>query len=497
MNLLKLTAVELGQKIREGEISCVEALQEVFLQMNQREKILNCYITVDKEGAMERAHEVQRQIEKGRLSHPLAGVPAAVKDNINVRDMRTTCGSKILDEFRAPFSAQAVRNLEKAGVVIVGKTNMDEFGMGSTTETSAYGVTVNPWNTEFVPGGSSGGSAAAVASGECFFALGSDTGGSVRQPAAYCGMVGMKPTYGLVSRYGLVAYASSMDQIGVIARDVRDSAIIMETIASYDNKDATSVKRKNNALTEYAMHGIPQSDAKSFRIGILYQENPGQASDLEGIQSLEEAAKFLRERGAQTEAFALKSWKYALPAYYILAQAEASSNLARFDGVKYGYRTGQYDNLQELYEKTRTQGFGTEVKKRIMTGTFVLSAAYYDTYYHKALSIRNQIRKEMKEAFGKYDMILSLTAGTDVPRLGDSLKDTLGMYQKDENTVLANLAGLPGISIPWKQNKKGLPVSVQLMADSFQEARLIQAAAILESGRAFDNTEVIGRGKSI
>ena len=379
MSLMQLTAVELGKKIKAGEVSVVEATEAALNAIEAKEDKVNSFVTVDREGALKQAKEVQKKIDAGELASPLAGVPVAIKDNMCTEGLLTTCSSKILGNFVPTFTSEAVLNLQKAGAVILGKTNMDEFAMGSTTETSAFGETKNPWNTEHVPGGSSGGSCAAVAAGECFYALGSDTGGSIRQPSSFCGVTGIKPTYGTVSRYGLIAYGSSLDQIGPVAKDVTDCATILETIASHDLKDSTSVERKDTDFTSALV-----DDVKGMKIGIP-KDYFGEGLDPEVKEAVLNAAKKLEEKGAIVEEFELSLVEYAIPAYYVIACAEASSNLERFDGVKYGYRTKEYEGLHNMYKKTRSEGFGAEVKRRIMLGSFVLSSGYYDAYYLKAL----------------------------------------------------------------------------------------------------------------
>ena len=386
MSVLDLTAVELGKKIKAKEITVVDAVKASLEQIKKLEPVVHAYVTVDEEGALKRAEEVQRLIDDGTLTGPLAGVPVAIKDNMCTKDLLTTCSSKILYNFVPTFSAEAVINLEKAGAVILGKTNMDEFAMGSTTETSAYGVTRNPWDPEHVPGGSSGGSCAAVAAEECFFALGSDTGGSIRQPSSFCGVTGIKPTYGTVSRYGLIAYGSSLDQIGPIARDVTDCATILEAISSYDKKDSTSIPREDMDFTSALV-----DDVKGMRIGIP-RDYLGEGLDEEVKEAILKAAKVLEDKGAIVEEFDLGLVKYAIPAYYVIASAEASSNLSRFDGVKYGLRAKEYEGLHEMYKKSRSEGFGEEVKRRIMLGSFVLSSGYYDAYYLKALRTKALIK---------------------------------------------------------------------------------------------------------
>ena len=441
---------------------------------------IHSFVTVREEDEiLADAARVQKQIEEGTVSGPLAGVPAALKDNLCTEGILTTCSSRMLADFKPAYTAEAVKNLQQAGVVVMGKTNMDEFAMGSTTETSAFGVTRNPYNTEHVPGGSSGGSCAAVAAGECSFALGSDTGGSIRQPSSYCGVTGMKPTYGTVSRYGLIAYGSSMDQIGPIGRDVADCAAILEAVSSYDKKDSTSLRREDTdftaALTE---------DVKGMRIGIP-KDYFGQGLDSEVADSVLAAAGELERAGAVLEEFDLSLVEYAIPAYYVIACAEASSNLSRFDGVKYGYRTEDYEGLHHMYKKTRSEGFGTEVKRRIMLGSFVLSSGYYDAYYLKALRTKALIKKAFDRAFDTYDVILSPAAPSTAPKLGESLGDPIRMYLGDIYTISANLAGLPGITVPCGTDHAGLPIGLQLMGDCFKEKNIIRAAYTYEQRRGW------------
>ncbi len=481
MDLLNLTAVELGKKIQAKETNAVEAVQAVLSQIDKMDDSIHSYVTVNKEGAIERAKKVQKQIEEGELNGPLAGVPVAIKDNMCTEGILTTCSSKILENFYPTYTAEAVLNLEKAGAIVVGKTNMDEFAMGSTTETSAYGVTRNPWNTEHVPGGSSGGSCTAVSANECFFALGSDTGGSIRQPSSFCGVTGIKPTYGTVSRYGLIAYGSSLDQIGPVAKDVTDCATILETIASYDKKDSTSYKRDSYDFTSALV-----DDVKGMKIGIP-KGYFGEGLDKEVSDAVMAAAKELEKKGAILEEFDLGLIDYAIPAYYVIADAEASSNLARFDGVKYGYRAEEYNGLHSMYKKTRSEGFGAEVKRRIMLGSFVLSSGYYDAYYLKALRTKALIKQEFDKAFSKYDMILGPAAPTTAPKIGSSLSDPIKMYLGDIYTISVNLAGLPGISVPCGVDNKGLPIGVQLIGDCFQEKKILRAAYAFEQTRSYQS----------
>ena len=474
MNILDYTAVQLSEKIKQGEVKVAEAVEAVFEQIDKTEESLNCYVTLEKEKALKQAAVVQEKIDKGELTGPLAGVPFAIKDNMCTEGTLTTCSSKILSNFVPTFSAEAVLKLEEAGAVIIGKTNMDEFAMGSTTETSYYGVTRNPRNPEHVPGGSSGGSAAAVAAKECFAALGSDTGGSIRQPASYCGVVGLKPTYGTVSRYGLIAYGSSLDQIGPLTKDVTDCAAVLEAITSHDLKDSTSVERENTDFTSALV-----KDVKGMRIGIP-KDYLGEGLDPEVKEAVLRAAEVLKAQGAVVEEFDLSLVEYAIPTYYTIAAAEASSNLERFDGVKYGYRAEGVEDLHPMYKRTRSEGFGAEVKRRIMLGSFVLSSGYYDAYYLKALRVKALIKKAFDDAFAKYDLILGPVAPTTAPKLGESLSDPIKMYLGDIYTISINLAGLPGISVPCGEDKKGLPIGLQLIGDSFQEKKLIRAAYTYE-----------------
>ena len=488
MDLLKLTALELGEKIKAKEVTVREAVDAVIGQIRESESEIHSFVTIDEEGAYAQAEEIQKKIDAGELTGPLAGVPVAVKDNMCIEGKLTTCSSKILSNFKPTYTAEAVENLRKAGAVIIGKTNMDEFAMGSTTETSYYGPTRNPHNTAHVPGGSSGGSCAAVAASECYYALGSDTGGSIRQPSSFCGVVGLKPTYGTVSRYGLIAYGSSLDQIGPVAKDVSDCAAILEAIASHDPKDSTSMDRDDCDFTEALV-----DDVKGLRIGIP-RDYMGEGLDPEVNDAVMKAAKVLEEKGAIVEAFDLRLVKYAIPAYYTIADAEASSNLERFDGVKYGYRTEDYDGLHNMYKKTRSEGFGPEVKRRIMLGSFVLSSGYYDAYYLKALRTKALIKKEFDRAFRNYDIILGPAAPTTAPELGKSLSDPMKMYLGDIYTISVNLAGLPGMSVPIGKDSKGLPIGMQLIGNVFEEKTLIRAAYTYECAtkKAYETPANVG-----
>lgn len=478
MDITKLTALELAGKIRSGEISVAEAVRAQLDVIAEKEKDYHCYITILEEEALERAGEVQEGIRTGRYTSPLAGVPVAIKDNICMKGIKTTCGSKILENFRPPYDATVMEKLYEAGMVVVGKTNMDEFAMGSTTETSYFGATRNPRDISRVPGGSSGGSAAAVAAGEALLALGSDTGGSIRQPSSFCGVVGIKPTYGTVSRYGLIAYASSLDQIGVIGKNVADSAAMLSVISGSDARDSTSVGQK-----EYHYMEALGKDISGMRIGIPRGYFGGGLSE-EVKSEVLSAAQMFREKGAVVEEFDLEAVDYAVPAYYVIACAEASSNLSRYDGVKYGFRAKDYEGLEEMYRLSRGEGFGQEAKRRMMIGAFVLSSGFYDAYYNKALKVKTVIKREFDRAFLKYDLILGPTTPTTALKLGESLPDPLKMYLGDIYTVSVNLAGLPAISLPCGQAKNGLPIALQLIGKPFGEKQIIRAAYSFERGWA-------------
>lgn len=486
MQILDLTAIELGKEIKAGNITAVEAAEAALEQIQRAEPYLHAFLFLDREGVLKRAENVQKQIEAGELTSPLAGVPMAIKDNLCLKDVPTTCGSRILSGFLPSYTASAVKQLEAAGAVILGKTNMDEFAMGSTTETSAYGPTKNPWNTDYVPGGSSGGSCAAVAAKECFYALGTDTGGSIRQPAAFCGVTGIKPTYGTVSRYGLIAYASSLDQIGPVARDVRDCAAVLEAMAVCDKKDSTSVCRGDVDF----LRGLT-GDVRGMRIGILadYLDRDIEPEIRDAVSA---AAKVFSAAGAKVEEFAFPFVEYAVPAYYVIACAQASANLARFDGVKYGYRTASCTDLHQMYKKSRSEGFGEEVKRRIMLGSFVLSSGYYDAYYLKALKVGTRIKEAFAQAFLRCDLLLTPAVPTAAPKLKEALKDPLQMYSGDIYTVSVNLAGLPALVFPAGVNQKGMPVGVQLIGNYFQEKTLFAAALCAEE--AFAGSEWRGGG---
>lgn len=484
-DLMKLTAVELGKKIKAGEVGAVDAAKACLDRIEKLDKEYNCFVTVDRDGALAQAEAVQKKIDTGELTGPLAGVPVAIKDNMCIEGMLTTCSSKILCNFVPTYTAEAVQLLREAGAVIIGKTNMDEFAMGSTTETSYYGITRNPWDTDRVPGGSSGGSAAAVAAEEIPYALGSDTGGSIRQPASFCGVTGIKPTYGRVSRYGLIAYGSSLDQIGPLAKDVTDCATILEIICQHDDKDSTSYAEAASDFTSALV-----DDVKGMKIGIP-KDYFAEGIDEDVKANVLAAAKVLADKGAIVEEFDLGMVEYAIPAYYIIASAEASSNLERFDGVKYGYRTESFTDLHNMYKKTRSEGFGAEVKRRIMLGSFVLSSGYYDAYYVKALKTKALIKKAFDDAFSRYDVILGPVAPTTALKVGDSLSDPIKMYLGDIYTVSVNLAGLPGISLPCGYDRNGLPVGMQLLGQTFDEKSIIRAAYAFECSRSYKRPDAL------
>ena len=476
MDLEKMTALELAEKIKQRQISVLDGVKTVFAEIEKKENRIHAYLDIYKKEAYARARQVEKGIAEGIYTGPLAGVPVAVKDNICVKGKKTTCASRMLENFVPPYQAEAVSRLEQAGMIVIGKTNMDEFAMGSTTETSAYGITRNPWNTDHVPGGSSGGSCAAVAAGEAYLALGSDTGGSIRQPSSFCGVTGVKPTYGTVSRYGLIAYASSLDQIGPIGKNTADCAALLEVIAGRDPKDSTSLDRKDLDFSEAMDQKIT-----GMKFGIP-KEYLAKGLDGEVKNSFMEALKILTRQGAIVEFFSVDTMEYMIPAYYIIASAEASSNLERFDGVKYGYRAADYEGLHDMYYRTRTEGFGEEVKRRIMLGSFVLSSGYYDAYYLKALRAKALICQEFDRAFEKYDVILAPAAPHTAPKIGESLKDPLSMYLGDIYTVAVNLCGLPAISVPCGMDSKGLPIGIQMIGNRFEEKKIFRSAAAFERG---------------
>ncbi len=474
MELYKLTAHELRDMIKNKEITSLDATESVLGRIRDVEDKVESYITVLEEEAIAQAKKVDEKIAKGETVGALAGVPMAVKDNLCTKDVLTTCASKMLHNFKPPYNATAVEKLNAADTVLLGKVNMDEFAMGASTETSYFKKTKNPYDLTKVPGGSSGGSAACVAADEAPFSLGTDTGGSIRQPAAFCGCVGLKPTYGSVSRYGLVAFASSLDQIGPLTKDVRDAAIVLDVITGYDPKDSTSVNIEHPNF-EAALTG----NVKGLKIGIP-DEYIGEGVDSEVSAAIYAAVESLKSMGAESENMSLPLNKYALPAYYMISSAEASSNLARFDGVKYGHRAESFDNLIDLYRQSRSEGFGKEVQRRIMIGTYALSSGYYDAYYKKAQQVRTMIMNDFKSAFEKYDVLVTPTYPTTAFGLGEKTTDPLQMYLGDICTVSANIGGLPGIVIPCGYDKNGLPIGVQILGKHFGEATILNVAYALE-----------------
>ncbi len=474
MRLYEKNASELSEMLRAKQCSASELCNDVLDRINEVENEIGAFVTVDAEGAKENAARVDKAIADGEKLHPLAGIPIGIKDNISTKGMRTTCSSRMLENYVPPFDAFVADKVKSAGMTILGKMNMDEFAMGSSTETSYMHLTRNPHNTECVPGGSSGGSAAAVAAGEAVVTLGSDTGGSIRQPAALCGVVGMKPTYGSVSRYGLVAFASSLDQIGPMGRSVKDVAMVQSLICGHDPMDATS---KNMEYPDYAA-GLNEN-VQGLRIGIP-KEYFGNGIDDSVKSAVMEAVKQYESNGAVIKEISLPSTEYAINTYYIIASAEASSNLARFDGVKYGYRAKDYTNLIDMYEKTRSEGFGDEVKRRIMLGTFVLSSGYFDAYYKKAKIVQKNISQEFSNAFEQCDIIATPTVPASAFKIGENIGDPIKMYYNDVCTVTVNIAGLPAISLPCGKDGKGMPMGLQLIGDKFTEQKLLNAAYAYE-----------------
>lgn len=479
MDIRNLTALELGQAIRAKEITVREAVESYFAAIEETDAKYHCYNTLCKAEALARADEVQKGIDDGTYTSPLAGVPVGVKDNICTKGVLTTCSSKILENFVPPYDATVIRRMHAAGMVVLGKLNMDEFAMGSTTETSYTGVTHNPWNLDRVPGGSSGGAAAAVAAKLAPVTLGSDTGGSIRQPASFCGVSGLKPTYGAVSRYGLVAYASSLDQIGPLARDAKDCAALFSVIAGKDEKDGTSM-----VTEKFDFEAATNGNMQGKKIGIP-ADYLGEGISPEVKAAIEAAAETYRALGAEVEVFPMPIVKYAIPAYYIIACAEACSNLSRYDGIKYGYASPNADNLTETYIKSRSEGFGMEVKRRIMLGNFVLSSGYYDAYYNKALKAKKLIQQAFFDAFEKYDMLLGPVAPTTALKIGESLSDPLKMYLGDIYTVMINIAGVPSMAIPCGFDSENMPVGLQLIGKPFCEAEILSAAVGFQNATDF------------
>jgi len=471
------SARELRDRIAGRETSSVEATETVFERIEKRDSVIGAYISTDREAAMRKAADVDRRIAAGGQVGRLAGVPVAVKDNMCTRWGATTCASRILENFHSPYNATVVEKLLAADAVIVGKTNMDEFAMGSSTENSGLKQTVNPWDMSRVPGGSSGGSAAAVAARLCYAALGSDTGGSIRQPASFCGVVGLKPTYGRVSRYGLVAYGSSLDQIGPITRTVGDAALMMNVIAGHDPADSTSVDEAAAPVCDY----LEKLDERieNLRVGIVPQLNCGADESVQ--EAIDAAIEVYKRAGAEVVEVDMPHSEYAIAAYYVIATAEASSNLARYDGVHYGHRSDKAQDYIEVYTKSRAEAFGKEVKRRIMLGTYALSSGYYDAYYLKALKVRNLIRCDFTDAFERCDCIVMPVAPTTAFKIGEKVDDPLTMYLSDVYTIAANLAGIPGISIPCGFDENNLPIGLQILGPTFTEDRLLRIAKMFES----------------
>ncbi len=471
---ISLTGCQLKEKFLSRELTAQEVVEGLFAYIEEVEPIVRAYLCLDKEGAMRKAQELDGRLKKGEKLGPLAGIPVAIKDNICTKGLRTTCASRILENFVPPYDAHVLERLKIADAIIIGKTNMDEFAMGSSTENSAFKLTKNPWDVKRTPGGSSGGSAAAVSAGIASMALGSDTGGSVRQPGALCGVVGFKPTYGRVSRYGLVAFGSSLDQIGPITRDVMDSALLLQVIAGYDHRDSTCADLSVPNYTEDVEKPI-----KGLRLG-LPKEYFAEGLNEEVRKAIEEAVRVYENMGVHIKEISLPHTPYAVAVYYIIATAEASSNLARYDGVRYGYRSTGAENIIEMYSRSRAEGFGREVKRRIMLGTYALSAGYYEAYYLKASKVRNLIHEDFTKAFESVDFIACPTSPTPAFKLGERLTNPLEMYLSDVYTIPANLAGIPGISIHCGFTKENLPIGLQLMTRHFEEAKLLQVARAYE-----------------
>ena len=478
MDITELTVHELQEKIKNGELTRKEILQAYINRINEKEKDVQAFVTTLTEEA-EKKEEVHKKIESGEIEGDLAGIPIGIKDNICTKGIKTTCASKMLEDFISPYDATVMEKINDENMILLGKLNMDEFAMGGSTEHSYFKKTRNPWDLNRVPGGSSGGSASAVAAGMVPWALGSDTGGSIRQPASFCGVVGLKPTYGLVSRYGLVAFASSLDQIGPITKDVKDSAILLNIIAGHDKKDTTSVNIEKKDYVKAL-----KNDVKGLKIGVP-KEFLAEGTQPEVKGKIEEAIQIYKELGAVVEEISLDVAKYSLATYYIIACAEASSNLGRFDGIRYGYRAEDYKDLNELFVKSRSEGFGDEVKRRIILGTYVLSSGYYDAYYKKAQKVRSLVMNEFNKAFQKYDVLLTPTSPTVAFKIGEKTSNPLEMYLSDICTVSVNIAGLPGISIPCGVDSNNMPIGMQLIGNKFQEETILNAAYTFEQKLKF------------
>ncbi len=474
MDITELTVHELSEKLNNNEISSYEITKAYVDRINEKEKDIDAFVTPLCENALDKAKEIDEKRENKEELGKYAGIPIGIKDNICTKGIKTTCSSKMLEDFIAPYSATVMEKIEEENLINIGKLNMDEFAMGTSTENSAFKSTKNPWNLSKVPGGSSGGAAAAVASNMVPWALGSDTGGSIRQPASLCGVVGLKPTYGLVSRYGLVAYASSLDQIGPITKDVKDSAILLNMIAGNDKKDTTSSDIPKKDYTK-ALTG----DVKGLKIGVP-KEFYGEGINSEVKEKLYKTIEKFKSLGAEVEEFSLDIAKYSLASYYIIACAEASSNLGRFDGIRYGHRTSNYLSLEELFKKSRSEGFGDEVKRRIILGTYVLSSGYYDAYYKKAQKVRTMVINEFNKGFEKYDVIITPTSPTTAFGIGEKSSNPLELYLADICTVSINVAGVPAISIPVAIDSEGLPIGMQIIGNKFQEEKILNVAYSIE-----------------
>ena len=479
MELYEYTVHELMDKLEKKEITITELTKAYVDRINEKEKDVEAFVTTLTDEAISKSQEIEEMVKKGEINSRFAGIPIGIKDNMCTKGVKTTCSSKMLENFIAPYDATVIEKLNNEGIISLGKLNMDEFAMGASTEYSAFKKTKNPWNLNTVPGGSSGGSAAAVAANLVPWALGSDTGGSIRQPSAFCGVVGLKPTYGLVSRYGLVAFASSLDQIGPITKDVQDAALLLNLIAGHDEKDTTSI---NNEKVDYTK--CLKNDVKGLKIGVP-KEFFGEGINAEVKAKLQEAIEKYKELGAIVEECSLDIAEYALATYYIIACAEASSNLGRFDGIRYGYRTKNFENLKDIYINSRSEGFGQEVKRRIILGTYVLSSGYYDAYYKKALEVRTLVKQEFDKKFEKYDVLLTPTSPTVAFEIGTRSNNPLEMYLADICTVSVNIAGLPGISIPCGVDSKGMPIGMQLIGDKFKEETILNAAYTYEQATKF------------
>ena len=477
--ITSLTVHELQQKLKRKELTIAEILESYCNRINEKEPEVEAFVTTYLEEAKAEAQKVQEKLDNGEDLGEYAGIPIGIKDNLCMKGTKTTCSSKMLENFVSPYDATVIEKLKDENIISLGKLNMDEFAMGSSTESSYFKKTKNPWNLNKVPGGSSGGSAAAVAANMVPWALGSDTGGSIRQPASLCGVVGLKPTYGLVSRYGLVAFASSLDQIGPITKDVRDSAMLLSLIAGHDEKDTTSEEIEKKDYTKAL-----KNDVKGLKIGVP-KEFFGEGINEEVKKELTKASETYKELGAEVEEFSLDVAKYALATYYIIACAEASSNLGRFDGIRYGYRTPNYTNLKELFKNSRSEGFGSEVKRRIILGTYVLSSGYYDAYYKKAQQVRTLVKQEFKKAFEKYDVILTPTSPIVAFDIGTKLSNPMEMYLSDICTVPVNIAGVPAISIPCGVDSNNMPIGMQLIGNYFDEETILNAAYTYEQATNF------------